>query len=373
MTKHALLSASSAHRWLNCSPSARLEESFEDSSGEAAAEGTAAHALAEHRLRKALGIRSRKPKSKYDGPEMEEHTDGYVTFILEQVALAKKHCKDPIIQIEKRLDFSNYVPEGFGTGDCLIVSDQLLHVIDFKYGQGILVEAEDNPQMMLYALGALELFDAIYDIEEVLMTIYQPRRENISTFTLSKDVLYKWANEVLKPVAKLAFSGEGDYLPGEWCRFCRASTKCRARAEQNLSLAKHEFAVPPILTDENIEEILTQIDDLTSWANDIKGYALSAAINQGKEWAGFKLVEGRSNRKYSDEGSVANAAKKAGYNDIYRHSLIPLTAMEKLMGKKKFNEVLGELIIKPPGKPTLVPVSDKRPEIQKQSEFKEVI
>ena len=373
MTKHALLSASSAHRWMNCSPSARLEESFEDSSGEAAAEGTAAHALPEHQLRKALGIRSKKPRSKYDCGEMEEHTDGYVTFILEQLAVAKKNCKDPIIQIEKRLDFSSYVPEGFGTGDCVIVSDQLLHIIDFKYGQGILVDAEENPQIMLYALGALNLFDGIYEMDEVSMTIYQPRRENISTFAMPKDALYKWANDVLKPVAELAFNGEGDYLPGEWCRFCRASTKCRARAEQNLSLAKHEFALPPILTDVNIEEILHQIDNLTSWANDIKAYALSAAINQGKEWSGFKLVEGRSNRKYSDEESVADAAKKAGFEDIYRHSLIPLTAMEKLMGKKKFNEVLGELIIKPPGKPTLVPVSDKRPEIQKQSEFKEEI
>lgn len=371
MTKHALLSASSAHRWLNCSPSARVEQSFEDSSGEAAAEGTAAHALAEHKLRKALGIRSKKPKSKYDCGEMEEHTDGYVTFILEQLAVAKKNCEDPIIQIEKRLDFSTYVPEGFGTGDCVIVSDQLLHVIDFKYGQGILVEAEDNPQMMLYALGALELFDGIYDIEEILMTIYQPRRENISTFTLPKGEIYKWADEKLKPKAELAFNGEGDYLPGEWCRFCRAATKCRARAEQNLALAKHEFALPPVLTDEDIEEILRQIDNLTSWANDIKAYALSAAINQGKEWAGFKLVEGRSNRKYSDEESVADAAKNAGYQDIYRQSLITLTEMERLMGKKKFNEILGELIIKPTGKPTLVPVSDKRPEIQKLSEFEE--
>lgn len=373
MTKHALLSASSAHRWLNCSPSARLEQDFEDSSGEAAAEGTAAHALAEYKIRKALGIRSTKPKSKYDCEEMENYTDDYVVFILEQLAVAKKNCKDPIIQIEKRLDFSSYVPEGFGTGDCLIVSDKSLQVIDFKYGQGILVEAEDNPQMLLYVLGALELFDCIYDIEEILMTIYQPRRENISTFAMSKDALYQWADEVLKPVAELAFKGEGDYLPGEWCRFCRAATKCRARAEQNLTLAKHEFALPPVLTDEDIEEILCQIDNLTSWANDIKAYALSAAVNQGKKWAGFKLVEGRSNRKYSDEESVSKAAKKAGFEDVYRQSLIPLTEMEKMMGKKKFNEVLGELIIKPPGKPTLVPITDKRTEIQKQSEFKEEI
>lgn len=371
MSSHALLSASGAHRWMNCSPSARLEQEFKDSSGEAAAEGTAAHALAEYKLRKALGIRSKKPTSKYDCGEMEEHTDGYVAFVLEQIASIKKTCKDPAVLVEQRLDFSNYVPEGFGTGDCLIVSDQLLHVIDFKYGQGILVEAEDNPQAMLYTLGALNQFDGIYDIDEVSMTIYQPRRENVSTFNISKVDLYQWAEDVLKPVAKLAFEGKGEFCPGEWCRFCRAATKCRARAEQNLELAKYEFALPPILTDDDIESILAQIDDLVSWANDIKSYALLAAINQGKEWSGFKLVEGRSNRKYSDEEAVAEAAKSAGYQDIYRQSLIPLTQMERLIGKRKFREILGELIVKPPGKPALVPSTDKRPAIKQKSEFEE--
>ena len=373
MSEHALLSASSAHRWLACTPSARLEQGFEDSGGEAAAEGTAAHALAEHKLRLALGFNSKKPISKYDSGEMEEHTDGYVAFVLEQIALAKETCKDPIVLIEQKLDFSHYVPEGFGTGDCLIVADGMLHIIDFKYGRGVLVSAEDNPQMKLYALGALELFDSLYDIDEVSMTVYQPRRENISTFTVSKGSLYQWADEVLKPIAKLAFDGDGEYRSGEWCRFCKAAIKCRARAEENLSLARFEFALPPILTDEDIEEILAKLDDLTSWANDVRAYALSAAINQGKEWRGFKLVEGRSNRKYVNEEAVADAAKAAGYHDIYRQSLIPLSEMERLLGKGKFQEVLGGLVEKPSGKPTLVPITDKRPaiKISAKNDFKE--
>jgi len=358
--QHALLSASGAHRWMNCPPSARLEREFEDNSGEAAAEGTAAHALAEHKLRKALKRRSKKPISKYDSDEMDVHTDGYVEFIQELIAQAKQECADPVVLIEQRLDFSRYVPDGFGTGDCVVISDRTLHIVDFKYGQGILVSAEDNPQMMLYALGALEMFDAIHDITTVSMTIYQPRRENVSTFTVDKESLYQWADEVLKPIASQAFEGSGECVPGEWCRFCRAAVKCRARAEDNLNLARFEFALPPLLSDGDIEEILAKLDDLISWANDIKAYALEAAVRHGKEWQGFKLVEGRSNRKYANEEAVAEAAKGAGYRDIYRQSLITLTEMERLMGKDNFQAILGGLIEKPPGKPTLVPLSDKR-------------
>ncbi|MFC0301871.1 DUF2800 domain-containing protein [Virgibacillus soli] len=363
MTKHAILSASGAHRWMNCTPSARLELEFEDSSGEAAAEGTAAHELGEHKLREALKISTKKPTSIYDSEEMERYTDEYVQFILEELAAVKQITKDPLLLIEQRLDFSNYVPEGFGTGDCVIVADDVVHVIDFKYGQGVLVEVENNPQMMLYALGALNLFDAIYDINSVKMTIYQPRRENISTFEIAKTDLIEWAENTLKPKAELAFNGEGEYKPGDWCRFCRASVECRARAKENLKVAKFEFKKPPLLTDDEIAEILLHVNDLTKWANEIFAYATNAAVQQGKEWTGFKVVEGRSNRKYADEEAVAEAAKKAGYEDIYKQSLLTITNMEKLMGKKKFNEVLGDFIIKPSGKPTLVPVSDKRPEI----------
>lgn len=362
-TKHAVLSASSSHRWLHCNPSARLEQEFADHETEAAAEGTAAHALCEHKLRKALKMRSRKPVSKYDSDEMDAYTDGYVEFVLEQLSEAKQNCADPLVLIEQKLDFSCYVPDGFGTGDCLIVADKLLHIIDFKYGQGILVDATENPQMMLYALGALRLFDSLYDIESVSMTIYQPRRENVSTWTISVSELMNWAENTLKPKAELAYKGEGEYAPGSWCQFCKAAVKCRARAKAKLQLAKYEFAQPPLLSDEEIEEILGKLDDLTKWANEIAAYAQDAAVNHGKVWQGFKLVESRTNRKYANETAVIEAAKAAGYSDIFKKSLISITEMERLMGKKTFSEILGGLVIKPQGKPTLVPVSDKRPAI----------
>ena len=361
MADHAVLSASGSHRWLNCTPSARLELEFENTGSEAAREGTAAHALCEHKLKRALHMRSRRPISDYDSDEMEECTDTYVDFVMEQYEAAKQVCEDPVILIEQRLDFSCYVPDGFGTGDCLIISDDRLHIIDFKYGMGVLVEAEGNPQMKLYALGALAVYDALYDIREVSMTIFQPRRENVSTWTIPVEDLKAWAENELKPRAKMAYDGEGEYLPGEWCTFCRAAVRCRARAEEKLKLAQTEFRMPPLLTDAEIEDILAVLPDLTKWANEIAAYALDAALNHGKEWNGFKVVEGRSVRKYRDEAAVAKAAKEAGYKDIYRQSLIPLTEMQKLMGKDKFEEILGGLITKAPGRPTLVPKSDRRP------------
>ena len=360
MGKPAILSASSSHRWLNCLPSARLELDFEDQSGEAAKEGTAAHDLCEHKLKKALHMRSERPISEYGSDEMEECTDAYVDFIMEQLELAKTTCKDPIVLIEQRLDFSCYVPDGFGTGDCVIIADDSLHIIDFKYGMGVLVDAVDNPQMKLYALGALEIYDSLYDIKEVSMTIFQPRRENVSTWTVPVEELKAWADEELKPRAVKAFNGEGDYLPGPWCTFCKASNRCRARADEKLKLAQLEFKMPPLLTDSEIEEVLLILPDLTKWANEITAYATDAAVNHGKEWHGFKVVEGRSVRKYKDENAIAEKAVASGYRDIYRKSLIPMTEMQKLMGKTKFEEILGSLIVKPPGKPTLVPKTDKR-------------
>lgn len=360
MGKHAVLSASGAYRWMNCLPAARLELEFKNQESTAAAQGIAAHNLCEHKLKKALNIRSRRPVSEFNDDEMEEHSDAYVGYILEQLEEVKENCKDPLILIEERLDFSCYVPDGFGTGDCIIIADKSLHIIDMKYGQGILVFAEDNPQMMLYALGALGIYESLYDIEEVSMHIFQPRRENISVWTISVNELKDWAEEELKPKAKLAFEGKGEYLPGDWCTFCRAAVKCRARAEEKLKLAQSEFRLPPLLTDVEIEEFLSKLSDLTKWANEIMAYATDAAVNHGKEWQGFKVVEGRSNRKYKDEDKVAELAKENGYKDIYKQSLITLTEMEKLMGKVKFKEVLGDLIIKPKGKATLVPVSDKR-------------
>lgn len=361
MPNHALLSASSSHRWLHCPPSARLCEGYDDKGSNFAAEGTDAHTLCEYKLRAALGMEAKDPTedlSWYDA-EMEESTTGYAAFVMELVEEAKKNCSDPVVLIEQKLDYSRYVAEGFGTGDCVIIADGTLHIVDFKYGRGILVEAEDNPQMMLYALGALELFDCLYDIDTVSMTIFQPRRGNVSTYTLPKADLYEWADTVLAPAAELAWSGEGEYHCGEWCQFCKAKADCRERANANMELAKYEFKQPPLLTDEEVEEILGRIDELIAWASDIRDYALQAAIG-GKHWTGYKLVEGRSNRKYTDERAVVAAVRAAGY-DPYEHKVLGVTAMTTMLGKKQFNDILGGLVAKPQGKPTLVPNSDKRP------------
>lgn len=358
---HAILSASSSHRWLNCPPSARLCETYEDKGSDYAAEGTDAHSLCEYKLRKALGMGAVDPSEHltWYSEEMEDCANGYAAYILELVEAAKEVCSDPVVLIEQRVDFSRWVEQGFGTSDAIIISDGTLRVIDYKHGLGVLVEADNNPQMMCYALGALELFDAIYDIDSVAMTVYQPRRQNVSTFEMSKDDLYRWAEEVLKPTAELAFAGDGNFLCGEWCGFCKAKHECRARAEANLLLAQYDFKPPPLLEDSEIEVILSRADQLVSWVNDIKEYALQQAIS-GKDWTGFKLVEGRSNRRYTDEAAVTQAVTNAGF-DPYERKLLGITAMQKLLGKSRFEELLSAYIEKPQGKPTLVPESDKRP------------
>lgn len=365
MGKHALLSASSSLRWLNCTPSARLETQFTDTGSIYAAEGTAAHSLAEHKLKRALRRRSRRPVSDYDCDEMEECTDDYVSFIMEQVEDAGRKCIDPVVLIEQHLDYSRYVEGGFGTGDCIIVADGTLSVIDFKYGKGVAVEAKRNPQMMLYALGALELFGALYEIEKIQMIIYQPRLESVSTWEITVQELMDWVKSELVPKAVLAAQGEGEFISGRWCRFCKARNQCRARAEGFLKLAQMEFREPALLTEEEIAEVLSMADELAKWSADVYAYAASQAITHGKQWSGFKLVEGRSKRKYSSEEDVAKAARAAGYKDIYKQSLIGITEMEKLMGKKKFSEILGTLVYKPIGKITLVPESDRRPPVEK--------
>ena len=362
MGNHALLSASSSHRWLNCPPSARLCEGYDDKGSNFAAEGSDAHSLCEYKLRKALGMEAKDPTedlSWYDA-EMEESASGYAAFVMELVAEAKKTCSDPVVLIEQRLDYSKYVQSGFGTGDCVLIADGTLHIVDFKYGRGVLVEAEDNPQMKLYALGALEIFDCLYDIDTVSMTIYQPRRANVSTFTLTRQELLDWAETVLVPTAELAYAGDGEYHCGEWCQFCKAKADCRERARANMELARYEFRQPPLLTDEEVEEILGKLDSLMDWASDIKDYALQAAIS-GKHWSGYKLVEGRANRRYTDENAVVAAVKAAGYDPYDEPKLLGVTAMTTLLGRKQFNDILGGLITKPQGKPTLVPESDKRP------------
>lgn len=369
---HAILSASSSERWLHCPPSARLCETYEDKGSDYAAEGTDAHSLCEYKLRKALGMAIKDPTEHltWYNAEMEDCANGYAAFILEQVEAAKENCSDPVVLIEQRVDFSRWVEQGFGTADCIIIADGTLRIVDYKHGLGVLVSSEDNPQMKCYALGALELFDDIYDIDTVSMTIYQPRRQNISTFELAKADLYAWADEVLKPTAELAFAGDGNFLCGEWCGFCKVKHECRARAEANLLLAQHDFKLPPLLEDSEIEVILSRVDELVAWASDIKEYALQQAVS-GKEWHGWKLVEGRSNRKYTNETAVIQAVVDAGF-DPFEKKLLGITAMQKLLGKARFEELLAGFIEKPQGKPTLVPESDKRPAINTaKSDFME--
>ena len=371
--QYSLLSASGAHRWLNCPPSAVLESREPDASSAAAEQGTAAHALAEWKLRRALHqAPAFKPESDWIDTEMEHLTDDYVAFVQEHISIARETCGDPQVLIEQRLDFSHIVPGGFGTGDCLIIAEPKLQIIDLKYGQGVLVDAEHNPQLMLYALEALHAFGDLYDIETLAVTIYQPRRGNVDTWETSVADLEAWAETEVKPKAELAATGEGEFCPGSWCQFCRIAPTCRARAQANLALAQHEFAPPAELTDAEIADVLTRIPQLKTWAADVEAYALAQAVNQGKTWDGFKLVVGRSIRKYTDENAVAEAAEAAGYTDIYDRRLITLTAMERLMGKTTFNEVLGGLVVKPVGKPTLVPDTDKQPALDihsAESEF----
>jgi len=370
---HAILSASSAHRWLNCPPSAKLCADKEDTGSEYAREGSCAHELCEYKVRHfLLGEDAQNPTENLDfyDTEMEDSTEEYFTYISELIDETKAHCKVPIVLVEQRLDFSRYVPKGFGTGDCVIVAADVLHVIDFKYGKGVEVSAENNPQMMLYALGALELFDCLYDIQEISMTIFQPRLNNVSKWRISKPALLAWAENTLRPIAELAAKGEGEFKAGEHCRFCKVKATCRKRAEYNLELAKYDFAVPDTLDTTEISAVLAKADELAAWAADVKEYALQQALS-GVKFDGFKVVEGRSVRKYTDENAVAQVVEKAGYQP-YETSVLGITAMTKMLGKKKFDELLGSLVVKPRGKPALVADSDKRAAIDLAAEdFKE--
>lgn len=360
-TKHAVLSASSSERWLNCPPSARLCEAYEDKGSDYAAEGTDAHTLCEYRLKQALGIPAETPieNLSWYNEEMEECAAEYAAYVLELLETAKQTCSDPVVLIEQRVDFSRWVKEGFGTADCIIIADGVMNIVDYKHGKGVEVSAEQNPQMMLYALGALEIFDGIYDIDTVRMTIFQPRKSNVSVYDMAKDELLEWAYTELTQKAQLAYEGQGEFRCGQWCRFCKAKAECRERAEANLALARYDFKEPALLNDEEIADILGKVDALTAWAADVKEYALQQAVS-GKEWSGWKLVEGRSNRKYTNETVVAAAVESAGF-DPYERKVLGITAMQKMLGKTRFEELLAPYIEKPQGKPTLVPESDKRP------------
>lgn len=370
---HAILSPSAAHRWLNCTPSARFEEQFPDSASEVAREGTLAHSLGELLIRFKTNLVQKTAYEKhllkiqaddlYD-TSMLEHADYYATFVLETLAEAQSHTKDALLFLEQKLNLTDYVPEGYGTGDTIIIADSILDIIDLKYGKGVSVSAEQNKQMMLYSLGALREFDYLYDIHTVRMTIFQPRLDSISTWEISVNELRSWAEDELKPRALLAFDGKGEFAPGKHCQFCRAKAVCKANAEMNLELARYDFLEAVKLGDHDISDILQRADIFKNWLSSVEEYALTEAVNNGKKWPGYKLVEGRSNRQYTDETKVAIKLTKEGYKEeeIYNKKLLGITAMEKLMGKAVFNTKLSDLIIKPEGKPTLVEESDKRPE-----------
>ena len=365
---HAALSASSSHRWLMCPPSVKLSEQFEDKPSIYAEEGTFLHELSEMKLHRYLGDMTPEVleaqyaehrDNDFYSDEAESVTDEYVGFCIETIESVRASCPDPLILVEHRLDYSEYVPDGFGTGDLVIVADGVLEVVDFKGGRGVRVEAERNSQLMLYGLGALLEFEALYDIRNVRMTIVQPRLNNISTYETTTDELIRWAEKEVRPKALLAYEGKGEFCAGEWCRFCRARYTCRKRSEYHMRLAERDFKQPDLLTDEEILDILPVAESLNNWVADLIAYATQQAVD-GKTWPGYKLVAGRSVRKYTSEAEVIRAATEAGYTDIYKTTLLGVGDLEKRMGRKKFSEVLGKYVVKPMGAPQLVPESDPR-------------
>ena len=370
--QHALLSPSGASRWLACPPSALLEADMPERESEAAKEGTTAHALAEVKLNRALDriteedyldeIEKMK-ESKYYNEEMDELISGYVQFVLDKYAEDEERVPYTIIEVEEKLPLP-YSVEDEGTGDTVILSDGLLRIIDLKYGKGVPVSCVNNSQMKIYALGALAKYGFIYNVDEVELTIYQPRLDNISSWKVGVEELKDWLLNTVMPKAELAKEGKGEFATGDHCRFCKVREQCRAYSTENLRIAQLEFKDAPLLTEDEIADILGQSSKIASWLKSVEEYALVKALS-GTRWKGYKLVEGKSARKYSDPDAVA---KKLITNDIpeaiiYNKSLLGITAMEKAITKKTFNSLLSDLVIKPNGSPTLVPASDIRQEI----------
>lgn len=332
------------------------------------------HSLAELELLKFLGRiknkeyllrRSDFEMNEFFNPDIHDSVMEYVEAVVERINAARAATPDALILLEERLDFSAWVPEGFGTGDVVLVYDGKVEVIDLKGGKGVPVSAENNPQLKLYGLGAWNNYEMLYDIDSVVMTIIQPRLDSVSSQEVPAAELVAWANEIVKPRAEQAWDGGGEFCAGDHCKFCRIRATCRARAEYNLSLAKYEFEQPATLDEFEIASILEQAAELQAWVSDVQAYALDQAENHGVRFPGWKLVEGRSNRKYTDDEAVAGALLAAGYDEgrIFEKKLLGITKMEKEVGKKKFSELLADLVEKPPGKPTLVVESDKRPEM----------
>ena len=400
---HALLSASSSKRWINCPPSVRLEEGFPNESSVYAKEGTFAHSLCEFKVRKYLHERVIRPQSdEFYSEEIDLITDMYFEFVVGVIEKMKKNGSAPLVLVEERVDYSHIAPLGFGTADLVVIGKDesgrgILHVSDFKAGKGIYVDPDHNSQMMLYAIGALNAYGYIYPIEDVRMTIVQPRLDNISTFECSRQELEEWG-ESIKEVAKMAFEGKGDQNPGDWCRFCRAKPVCRACAEEAMSLAREEFLdlnanvfsaesrdssvaetdrsaqitaetatpvfkQPGLIPLSDLAGILPTLNRIYSWIESVFAFVTSEAISHGVSVPGYKVVEGRSKRIFTDPRAVVDIAVQNGYTDLYKQQLITLTEFEKMMGKKRFNELLGEYVTKPPGKLTLVPEDDPRPPV----------
>lgn len=361
MGKHARFSPSKGKQYLSCTASLALEEQFADEKSPYAAEGTAGHELAEHLIKKYLKQRTKRPVSEYYTDELVEAVEEYVAYVTEQIEKARNECEDAVFYVEKQVDLTAFVPECFGTADMVIITDKKVRVIDLKLGQGVRVEAEENCQLMIYGLGLLQMADSFFDVDTVELIIVQPRLDSISVWEIPAENLREWGKDVFVPKALEALSGAGEFHPGtDTCRFCRARFTCRARSGFFLEEARHEFKSPDLLTDDEMAEVLLKADALKKWADEVYAYAQDEAITNRKEWPGFKLVLGKSNRKYTNEEEVIAAAKAAGYDDIFKTSLIGITEMEKLMGRKRFSEILGGFVYKPQGKITLVPDSDKR-------------
>lgn len=376
--KHAILSASAAHRWIHCTPSARLTEDIEDTSSDFAREGTLAHELAELELNYQLkNINKRKYNAELKkiqahelySADMPDYISTYTGYVFEKLAEAKTRSKDALVFLEQRLDFSKWVPEGFGTGDTVIISDGVIEIVDLKYGKGVEVSADENPQMMLYGLGAWYEYEAFYDLEIVKMTIVQPRLDAVSTYEIKVEKLLEWATKELMPAAEKAWNGEGELIAGDHCKFCKVKATCKARAKYNIEfLDRHkqaeELKSPHLLAPEEVSEILSMAKEVKNWLKDVEDDALAKALD-GMKFPGYKLVAGRSNRTYGDEEEIVSTLELEDYTeeDIYNKKLKGVTEMEKLLGKKMFEQLLGPYILKPAGKPTMVPETDKRPEL----------
>ena len=388
---HALLSASSSKQWLNCPPSARLQENFPNESSVYAEEGTFAHSICEYKVKKYLHERVRRPQSEeFYTEELEQSTDAYYEFVVGVIEEMKQNGCDPLVLVEERVDYSHVAPSGFGTADMLILGHDaegrgILHICDYKNGKGVFVDAYHNSQMMLYAIGALHAYGYIYPIEIVRMSIIQPRLDNISTYECSREELEAWG-ESIKPTAKMAYEGKGEQKAGDWCRFCRAKPVCRACKEEALALCREEFLdldagafaedpraapadmeesdttapytpdlsaptfkQPGLVSLDELTEILPTLNRISSWIESVFAFISSEAINHGVPIKGYKVVEGRSKRVFTDTKAVVETATQNGFTDLYKQQLISLTEFEKMMGKKKFAELLGGMWPSPLG------------------------